>query len=277
MNRFNYEETLEKYINYLSVREQKLMAPIDFSKISKEYVREYLLHNGFVFCNGGEVIMGSDKGLKCSVKGYRKNETPVRATKIPPFYISKTLITNLDYELFDPNHSRTNTSNRDKQPVTTISYGRALSYVSWLNETTSMCFTLPTEPQFVIAASPTGWEYPYQKTGTPQRKKQNVYKSFPELYPENEMAATLDVDDEITPQNYLGLFHITGNVSIFTLGHFYTEGHWGAFTDGAYTVTVGGNFRLCPYSARTISRGIIDVTGIADTFGIRLVHLDPFN
>jgi hypothetical protein len=100
-------------------------------------------------------------------------------------------------------------------------------------------------------------------------------KAFVGAYPKEEVGATLEVDDMRVPENFLGLKHASGNVSVFTLGHYPTQGHWGSVTDGSYTVVVGGNFRLCPFGSRTVTRGIMDVTGIVDTVGIRLVHPDP--
>jgi formylglycine-generating enzyme required for sulfatase activity len=219
--------------------------------------------------------MGQEKGLICSIEGRRANETPVREISIPPFYISKFTVTNSEFEVFDPRHTRTNTSKGDKNPVTCLTYGRAISYLIWLNQQKNMAFSIPTEPQWVAAVAPYGWQYADKPEGRPERSSQNIYKSFVEAYPEGEQGATLDVDDERVQPNRLGIFHATGNVSVFTLGHYSTEGHWGSASDGSYSVVVGGNFRLCPLGTRVVTRGILDVTAIVDTVGIRLVHPDP--
>jgi formylglycine-generating enzyme required for sulfatase activity len=219
--------------------------------------------------------MGANEGLPCSIEGERSNETPVRVVEVPPFYISKNTVTNIEFEEFDKRHSRTNTSRGDRNPVTCLTYGRAISYILWLNERTGLSFRLPTEPEYVAAVAPYGWQFPYKENGHPSRKSQNHFRAFPELYPDGELGSTVQVDDPIVPPNYLGLNHPTGNVSIFSFGHYSTEGHWGANSDGSYVVILGGNFRLCPFSTRSLSRGILDVTGVADTVGIRLVHPDP--
>jgi hypothetical protein len=136
-------------------------------------------------------------------------------------------------------------------------------------------FCLPTEPQYVAAIAPYGWQYPSSEANHPKRGEQNHYKAFPQKYPEGELGSTLEVDDKSVPPSYLGLNHPTGNVSIFTFGHYPTPGHWGSASDVSYVVVLGGNFRLCPFSTRVVTRGIMDVTGITDTVGIRLVHPDP--
>ncbi|PIP86155.1 hypothetical protein COW83_00425 [Candidatus Collierbacteria bacterium CG22_combo_CG10-13_8_21_14_all_43_12] len=238
-------------------------------------IREILLSLDFVRCEGGPVLMGQENGLLCSIEGQRRNETPQREFEIPPFYISKYTVTNAEYELHDPKHSRTNTSKGDRTPATCMTYGRAVGFALWLNEQTGLAFGLPTEPQFMAAVAPYGWLFPHKPDGNPDRHVQNNYKAFVGAYPEGEIGAAMDVDDPRVPENYLGLKHASGNVSVFTFGHYLTPGHWGAASDGSYVVVVGGNFRLCPYGTRSITRGIIDVTGIFDTVGIRLVHPDP--
>lgn len=273
----DYLDCLEEIIAELSRRERKLLETRKYTPDLAMTTVEELKKRNFVRCPGGEVVMGEERGLRCSIEGERSNETPLRKiANIPPFYICRTTVTNKEYEEFDPNHARTRTSYKDRQPVTCITYGRAVSYVLWLRQTTGMDFSLPTEPQWYLAAVPPGWKYPYQKEGKPSRILVNVFRSFPEYYPEGEEGATLEVDDPRVPPNYLGLYYPTSNVSIFTLGHFRTRGHWGASSDGVYTVVVGGNFRSCPYGARVLTRGIGDIAGVSDVVGIRLVHPDPF-
>jgi len=273
----HHDEFLGEYLKNLSVRESALKQVPIYSPEKATEIKQYLTQNGFVKCEDGVATMGADVGLRCSIEGRRSNETPQRQIPIHSFYISRTTVTNLQFEKFDKRHRRTNTSTRDNQPVTCISYGRAISYVVWLNNQTGMNFSLPTEPQLVRALAPDGWHYPYKKDGKPERRGQNVFNSYPELYPKEEAGATLDVDDSTVPLNHLSIYHPTGNVSVFTLGHYTAEGHWGASSDGAYTILMGGNFRTCPYGTRILGRGIADIAAITDVTGIRLAHPDPDN
>jgi len=276
--RLNYQTSLEQISSVLSQRERQLLETYTSLSITEaSAIGSTLESMGFVKCEAGPVLMGSDNGLVCSIEGRRGNETPGREFYLDSFYIAKTTVTNGGFEEFDPRHKRTTTSPGDRHPVTCVTYGRAISYTLWLREKTGLKFCLPTEPQLTKAMAPYGWHYPYQEKGAPTRRGQNVYKSYPELYPLQESGSTLEVDNPAVPVNYLGIHHPTGNVSVFTLGHYTTQGHWGAQSDGTYVVAMGGNFRLCPLSARVASRGIMDVTGLGDTVGIRLIHPDPAN
>lgn len=275
----DYQEHLEQILSNLSKREKQLMRPLpELTRAEAEQIKAELKKRNFVRCPAGRVLLGRSQGLPCKIEGFRENETPPRIYHLASFYICRTTVTNLEFEQFDPRHTRPLTSPGDNHPVTCVTYGRAISYILWLNQQTGLQFCLPTEPQLIKAIAPFGWEYPYQKTGKPRRREQNVYRSFPERYPRGLATAALEVNDPSIPPNYLGLYHATGNVSVFTFGHYIAQpGHWGAKIDGAYTIVVGGNFRLCPYGGRVVTRGIIDVTGLADTIGIRLVHPDPDN
>jgi len=277
VERLVYQEKFDQVSQSLSKREMKLLEPLGVLREEEsENIKEQLTEMGFVKCEAGNVVLGQEKGLPCIIEGRRENETPQREFFVDSFYISKTTVTNKDFELFDSRHARTNTSLGDKNPVTCVTYGRAISYALWLNRQTGLKFCLPTEPQLTKALAPYGWEYPYKQSGKPERSQQNLYKSYLEFYPEGESGATLEVDDPRVPTNYLGICHPTGNVSVFTFGHYIASpGHWGAEIDGSYTIAMGGNFRLCPYGSRVVSRGIVDVVGISDTIGIRLVHPDP--
>lgn len=272
-----YEQMLSDTVANLSEKEQALLKyPTRLiGPESVNEIKELLENAGFVRFEGGPVLMGTNDGLPCSIEGTRLNETPSREIGIPPFYISRFTVSNLEYEKFDRRHSRTYTSAGDKNPVTCITYGKAIGYALWLSEQTGLSFSLPTEPQYIAATAPYGWQYPYQQEGMPKRKAQNHYRAFPDMYPEGELGSTLEVDDPLVQPNHLGLYHPTGNVSIFSFGHYPTPGHWGSVSDGSYVVALGGNFRLCPFGTPNITRGILDVTGITDTVGLRLVHPDP--
>lgn len=270
-----YESCLSALLLDVSAREKELSEIKPFSSESAVETVHELEKRGFVYCPGRQVTMGVDQGLRCNIEGHRMNETPRRVFEVPSFYVAKTTVSNVEFEAFDTRHTRTTTSAGDRHPITCITYGKAISYIRWLNNQTGLQFNLPTEPQMVLASGPDNWEYSYQQEGKPDRKRANIFKSFPEVYPSGEQGSTLEVNDQSVETNYLGLYHIGGNVSVFTFGHYKAPGHWGSASDGAYTVVLGGNFRACPYGARIVSRGIIDVAGITDAVGIRLVHPDP--
>mgnify|MGYP001589555343 CR=1 FL=1 len=273
----NYQHYYEQLVSSLSSREKRMLSTLDVDGAMRpNEIISKLEQEGFATFPGGTVLMGTDKGLVSTLERRRENEMPPRYFKLPSFYVSRTLVSNHDFERFDQRRVRPGIAPYDNSPVTCISYGRAVSYVNWLNRETGLGFRLPTEPEMVAIMAPAGWEYSYQDQGEPQRRAENVSFAYPDLYPEGEKLATLPVDCKEIPSNFLGIIHPSGNLSVFTLGMYPAPGHWGALTDGMYAVVVGGNFRQCPYSARVYTRGILDVAAVGDTVGIRLVHPDPY-
>ncbi|MDP3052944.1 MAG: SUMF1/EgtB/PvdO family nonheme iron enzyme [bacterium] len=223
---------------------------------------EKLLKNlGFVFTEDGRVRLGTEKPLPCRLEGYRKNETPIREFDIEPFWISKFCATNLEYEKYDPKHRRPITSRNDKHPVTEITYMNAISYAGWLSKQTGVNFDLPTEQQWVFAAAPFGYEYPWGMSYS--RNQAHVFTP--------DLEGTLEADDARFGTNWLGLYHIGGNIQEFVLGTAYAPGTNGALVDGMYCIIKGGDWSHCPRSAGIHRRGIVDVAGRGPTLGFRLV------
>lgn len=233
-------------------------------------VKESLLQLlGFVFLPRGRVRLGTKYPLPCRFEGHRINEAPVREIEIAPFWICKFTVTNREFELFNPKRVRPQTSLLDTQPVTNVTYLNALRYAEFLSDKYNLAFSLPTEPEWVYAAAPFGWEYPYHQDRNPNPKKTHNF-----ILEESDYQ-TLDVDDPRHDPNIWGLYHIGGNVQEFTLGSYYTgSGAWGYLTDGRYCIVKGGDFGHCPLSSGVHRRGISDVSARSERVGIRLAHQD---
>ena len=221
-----------------------------------------LVEMGFVFLEGGRVRLGTDKPLPCRLEGYRKNETPVREFTVEPFWICKYCVTNKEYERYDPRYCRPTTSKENKHPVTNVTYMNAISYAAWLSKQYDGAnFNLPTEQQWVFAAAPFCYEYPWGMNYS--RKRAHVFNP--------NIAGPLEVDDPKFETNWCGLYHIGGNVQEFVLGTAYAGGTNGAYVDGMYCIVKGGDWSHCSRSAGVQRRGIADVAGRAPTVGFRLI------
>lgn len=228
--------------------------------------KSYPILSEFVYISEGKVVLGTKYPLPCKTTGKRTNESPVHISFVHPFYISKTCVTNIEFEMFNGKHNRTKTSPFDKSPVTEVTYTEAIEYSLWLSEISGKSFTLPTEEEWVSAASPYGWEYPYKKGPKPKIGFANTHSS--------RNQSTLQVDDPRYAPNHNDLFHMAGNVSEMVKGVFDAKGHNGFISDGSYCIIKGGDFGHCDFSTRVATRGIFDIASRCTRVGFRLaMHL----
>ena len=64
--------------------------------------------------------------------------------ELPSFYLSKSPVTNREFEAFDPTHARALASPGDDTPVTDVSYADAERYCAWYSQASGKSFRLPT-------------------------------------------------------------------------------------------------------------------------------------
>lgn len=220
---------------------------------------------GFVFLEGGPVQMGSAKPTPCRLEGYRHNETPVRFTEVRPFWVARCCVTNAEFERVDTRYRRPVTSPKDRHPVTDVTYFGALKYAQWLSRQTGIVFDLPTEEEWVFAAAPFGWEYPWGNE--PDPTKAWIYGSA--------VTGPLEVDDDRFGPNWCGLYHVGGNVHEYVRGCHHVPGTGGAAADGFYCLIKGGGWTHCRLSPGVHRRALADVAMRGPSAGFRLVaHLD---
>lgn len=94
------------------------------------------LKNQLVIIPEATFVMGGNK---------YPNEKPKHKVRLTSFFISQYPITNLQYERFDPSHSRCPASDENNQPVVNVSYNDALLFCEWAQ------VSLPTEAQWECA------------------------------------------------------------------------------------------------------------------------------
>lgn len=107
----------------------------------------------FVLIPAGEFVMGGTA---------HADELPLTAVRIEkPFWLSKTEVTNRQYNCFDPKHdsryidqrSKDHTTpgypaNEPEQPVIKITWHDALAYCDWMSKNLGVPATLPTEAEW---------------------------------------------------------------------------------------------------------------------------------
>jgi formylglycine-generating enzyme required for sulfatase activity len=127
--------------------------------ISVDVADDGPLHLTLARIPAGEFVMGD-------AEGYPDEGPPCRVRIEKPFWISKNVITNQQFNLFDPTHDsryvdrqgkdhydRGIPLNRPEQPVVRVSWQRAQEFCNWLSNKTGRRYSLPTEAQ---------WEYAFR-------------------------------------------------------------------------------------------------------------------
>ena len=92
------------------------------------------------------------RGGDLDVGGDEADAQPSFEAEVGPFYISKTPLTNLQYEVYRPEHERAAHSAGDDHPAVGVSFEDAQGYCDWYSERTGKNFRLPTEVEWEHAA-----------------------------------------------------------------------------------------------------------------------------
>lgn len=234
--------------------------------LKKEKQLEILREKEFIRLKGGLVQMGTSKPLPCPFEGFRRNETPAHQVEVKPFLICKIKVTNVFYESIIKGHERPLEGKDNNMPVTDITYGEAIRFCKKLNKKTGMKFRLLTEPEWVFAAAPSGWDYIHQG------EKPDV--AYGHVYNDGCKEFIVGVKDPRWLLNYFGLDQMGHNVSEMTYGAYYAPGNYGFKTDGMYYIARGGNYGHCKFGLRVHTRAIVDVADRNPRIGFRLAHDD---
>jgi formylglycine-generating enzyme required for sulfatase activity len=105
----------------------------------------------------GTFQMGSD------ARDAAPNERPVTQVTLTCYYVSRHLITNAQYEVFDPDHIRKRSpGSGEHHPVVYVSSADAMKFCQWLSSRDKRRYRLPTEAEWEYAARGSdGRRYPW--------------------------------------------------------------------------------------------------------------------
>jgi formylglycine-generating enzyme required for sulfatase activity len=101
--------------------------------------------------------------MGCDARDAAPNERPVTQVTLTRYYLSRYLITNAQYELFDPDHIRRRApGSGENHPVVYVSSADAMKFCQWLSARDKRRYRLPTEAEWEYAARGNdGRRYPW--------------------------------------------------------------------------------------------------------------------
>jgi formylglycine-generating enzyme required for sulfatase activity len=110
-----------------------------------------------VLITAGEFVMGSD------APDALPDEQPLTPVALSEFYMSRHLVTNAQYEQFDPSHKQKRIKTAgDDHPVVYVTSLDAINFCQWLGQQDGKIYRLPTEAEWEYAARGTdGRKYPW--------------------------------------------------------------------------------------------------------------------
>ena len=223
-----------------------------------------------------EFVMGSD------AFDAPPNEKPLTRVTLSRFYMSRHLVTNAEYEQFDPSHARKRAPGAaDRHPVVYVSSLEAMKYCQWLTTRERRKYRLPTEAEWEYAAKGTdGRRYPW---GNEERRgdlanfaDRNTVFAWSDRDISDGYSESSPVGAFPSGASPFGMHDMAGNVWEWCLDYF--EAYRGTpkvnpkgATSGAKRSYRGGSWKSRFNSLRTTTRGSNVPSYSCNDLGFRIV------
>src|SRR5947209_932616 len=229
-----------------------------------------------LFVPSGEFVMGSD------APDAGPTEKPVTKVTLSRFYMSRHLVTNADYEQFDPSHVRKRAPGAgDRHPVVYVSSLEAIKYCQSLSARERRKYRLPTEAEWEYAARGTdGRKYPWgnheHRGDLANFADRNTVFAWSDREIDDGYAESSPVGAFPFGKSPFGIEDMAGNVWEWCLDYF--EAYRGIAkvnprgpTSGAKRVYRGGSWKSRFNSLRAATRGSNVPNYSCNDLGFRIV------
>ncbi|UCG49678.1 MAG: SUMF1/EgtB/PvdO family nonheme iron enzyme [Phycisphaerales bacterium] len=197
------------------------------------------------------------RGLFDSLANGDYDERPVHKVNITrPFYIGVYEVTNNQYELFRPEHSRLRGkrgfSKGDDEAVCFVSWYDAKAFCDWLSDKEGLPYRLPTEAEWEYACRADTETHFHTGDTLPGAFLKKVHRKGSTLNPQ-------DLTVGRTPANKWGIFDMHGNLEEWTHDWYgpYVKGKQKdpiGYKHGEFRVTRGGSHGSDVYYLRSANR-----------------------
>ena len=224
----------------------------------------------------GTFVMGND------APGAPANETPPTRVTLTRYHVSRQLVTNAQYEKFDPAHrAKRGAGAGDEHPVIYVTSLEAIKFCQWLGQRERRRYRLPTEAEWEYAARGTdGRPYPWGEAvgqgNLANFADRNTKFAWSDPEVDDGWAETSPVGSYPLGSSPFGLQDCAGNVWEWCMDYY--EPYKG--TDrvnprgpmhGAQRVHRGGSWKSRFASLKTTTRSFNQPTFASNDVGFRVV------